>query len=259
MTHIINLSEHSVTCTLPYSQKMERLIHIIQEISMSHDLEIIMRTVRQVSRELTGADGATFVPREGNVCYYADEDAISPLWKGRRFPIEMCISGWVMQNREPAIIKDIYQDARIPIDAYCHTFVKSLVMVPIRTLDPVGAIGTYWAKQYQASQEEVRLLCALADTTAVAMENVRIYAELERRVQERTAALESINKRLAEEIVERQQAEAEVRMLIENLPQRIFYKDKNLVYVLCNKNYTKNLHREPCSQHSPQSSFICKM
>lgn len=180
---------------------------------MSHDLETIMRTVRRVSRELTGADGATFVLLEENTCYYADEDAITPLWKGRRFPTEVCISGWVMQNKKPAVIEDIYQDARIPIDAYRHTFVKSLVMVPIRTLDPVGAIGTYWAKQHKATEDEVRLLHALADTTAVAMENVRIYAELERRVQERTAKLEEINKRLADEITERQQAEEQVRRM----------------------------------------------
>ncbi|MCF6159127.1 MAG: hypothetical protein E3K32_11310 [wastewater metagenome] len=34
-------------------------------------------------------------------------------------------------------------------------------------------------------------------------------------------------------------------MLIKNLPQRIFYKDKNFVYKFCNKNYAKNLHTEP--------------
>ena len=35
-----------------------------------------------------------------NHCYYADEDAISPLWKGQRFPMSACISGWAMLNRQ---------------------------------------------------------------------------------------------------------------------------------------------------------------
>ena len=43
--------------------------------------------------KLVGADGATFVLRDGDCCYYVDEDAISPLWKGQRFPLEACISG----------------------------------------------------------------------------------------------------------------------------------------------------------------------
>src|SRR5581483_219834 len=126
----------------------------------------------------------------------ADEDAVSPLWKGQRFPLDTCISGWAMLNRQPAVIEDIYADDRIPHDAYRPTFVKSLVMVPIRTLDPVGAIGNYWAAPHQATPAEVQLLQALADTTAVAMENVRVFSELEDRVKARTAELEEANRKL---------------------------------------------------------------
>jgi putative two-component system response regulator len=52
-------------------------------------------------------------------------------------------------------------------------------MVPIRTLEPVGAIGNYWAERHTPSEQEVELLQALADSTAVALENVRVYEELE--------------------------------------------------------------------------------
>src|SRR5262249_270546 len=112
-------------------------------------------------------------------CFYADEDAISPLWKGQRFPLSACVSGWAMQHRTAAVIPDIYVDARVPHDAYRPTFVKSMCMVPIRTLAPIGAIGTYWAKLHQIGESEVALLRALADSTAVAMENVRMVGELE--------------------------------------------------------------------------------
>jgi hypothetical protein len=150
-----------------------------------------MAIVRRAARELTGADGATFVLREGDLCHYADEDAIGPLWKGQRFPMHSCISGWAMQHRHPAVVEDIYADPRIPVSAYEPTFVRSVVMVPIRALEPVGAIGAYWSGKRLAAPGEVRLLQALADTTSVAMENVRVYAELEARVQERTADLEA--------------------------------------------------------------------
>src|SRR5215469_16397929 len=110
--------------------------------------------------------------------------------------MDICISGWAMLHRQPAVIEDIYADNRIPHDAYRPTFVKSLAMVPIRSLDPIGAIGNYWAKRHLPTEEEVKLLRALADATSVALENVRIYAELEQRVQERTAELEAVNKEL---------------------------------------------------------------
>jgi len=173
-----------------YSRGMERLVVAVQELALARDLATIMAIVRQTARELTGADGATFILREGDLCYYADEEAIAPLWKGRRFPLPLCISGWVMQHREPAVIDDIYQDPRIPVDAYRPTFVTSLVMVPIRTPSPIGAIGNYWAARHVASLQDVHLLQALADTTSVAMENVQVYATLEQRVQERTEALQ---------------------------------------------------------------------
>lgn len=183
----------AVAATERYVRGMERLVQAVQELSLARDLGSIQRVVRTTARELTGADGATFVLRESGMCHYADEDAIAPLWKGKRFPLQTCISGWAMLNRQPTVIPDIYVDPRIPVDAYRPTFVKSLAMVPIRTLDPIGAIGNYWARRHQPDARELALLQALADSTAVAMENVRVYGELEQRVRDRTAALEQAN------------------------------------------------------------------
>jgi putative two-component system response regulator len=160
-------------------EPMRDLVGVIQELSLARSVAEIQAIVRAAARRLTGADGATFVLRDGTRCYYADEDAIAPLWKGQRFELSRCISGWAMLNRRAAVIEDIYADDRIPHDAYRRTFVKSLAMVPIRTRDPVGAIGNYWAQRHAPTDHEVELLQALADSTAVAMENVRAYEELE--------------------------------------------------------------------------------
>lgn len=175
---------------MDYERSLEDLVDVVQELSMARSVEVVQTIVRAAARRLTGADGATFVLREGTRCYYADEEAIAPLWKGQRFPLEACISGWVMLNRLPATIEDIYRDPRIPADAYRPTFVKSLLMVPIRTRDPLGAIGNYWAAPHRPSPREVKLLSALADTAAVALENVQVYVELESRVRARTQELE---------------------------------------------------------------------
>lgn len=179
-----------------YVAAMERLIEVVQDLSLARDLPTLQKTVRTAARELTHADGATFILREDDHCYYADEDAIAPLWKGRRFPMEMCISGWVMRNKLPAVIPDIYQDPRIPAEAYRPTFVKSLAVVPIRTRDPIGAIGNYWARQRQPTERELHLLRVLADSTAVAIESVRIVSDLEEHVRRRTCELEVANEEI---------------------------------------------------------------
>ena len=172
------------------------LIQSIQELAIASNIEDITKTVRTATRKLLCSDGATFVLREGDKCYYVDEDAISPLWKGQKFPISTCISGWSMENKQAVTILDIYTDPRIPIDAYKKTFVKSLAMVPIRTSHPLGAIGAYWKDNYQPKPVEIQLLQTLADATARAVENVQFVEDLEQKVTQRTEQLEATNKEL---------------------------------------------------------------
>jgi GAF domain-containing protein len=142
-------------------------------LAQAGDLEDVQRIVRTSARRLVAADGATLVLRDGDQCFYADEDAASPLWKGQRFPLTDCISGWAMLHKDVAVIPNIYVDPRIPQEAYRPTFVRSLAMVPIRAEDPLGAIGAYWATQYEASQDDVALLQALAVATGRALERVQ--------------------------------------------------------------------------------------
>ncbi|HUR26100.1 MAG TPA: ATP-binding protein [Candidatus Thermoplasmatota archaeon] len=176
--------------------RLRRLVQAVQDLSRARDLEGVSAVVRRAARDLTGADGATFILRDDDKCHYVDEDAVAPLWKGRRFPMKACISGWVMLNCQPAVIEDIYADQRIPHEAYRPTFVKSLAMVPIRPHEPLGAIGNYWATQRKPTSAEVELLQALANTAAVALENVRTLQQLEALVQRRTAALLAANQEL---------------------------------------------------------------
>ena len=152
------------------------------------DANELLTQITETARGMIGADGATVVLRDGDHCYYADENAISPLWKGRRFPLSACISGWVMLNKMPAVIPDIYFDIRIPTDAYRATFVKSLAMVPVRRIAPIAAIGNYWAKRHEATKLEVGALQVLADAVAGALDDERLYSEFKAQIVPPAAA-----------------------------------------------------------------------
>jgi GAF domain-containing protein len=136
------------------------------QLADATSLEQVQAIVRTAARRCAEADGATLVLREGDECFYADEDAMSPLWKGQRFPLQDCISGWAMLHKEPAIIPNIRVDERIPQEAYRPTFVHSLVMVPVGVEDPIGAIGAYWAHPRRASAAHADRLAELAAMTA---------------------------------------------------------------------------------------------
>jgi two-component system CheB/CheR fusion protein len=164
--------------TVELDPQARLLLAAIRDLSLCRSRQDVMEIVRTAGRELTGADGVTFVLRENDQCYYAEENAIAPLWKGQRFPLTMCVSGWVMMNRRGVAIEDIHDDPRVPAEAYRATFVQSLAMVPVRAADPVGAIGAYWAHRHHASDAEMERLQMLADAAALALVNVDLYSDL---------------------------------------------------------------------------------
>lgn len=171
------------------------LLTAVRDLSFARELSEVTSIVRTTARRLTRADGVTFVLKDGDQCYYADEDAIAPLWKGRRFPLAACISGWVMTNGRSVVIPDIYADPRIPHDAYRPTFVKSLAMVPVRAEAPVAAVGAYWASTHEATAAEIRALEAIADAASLALTNVQLWADLQsvnRKLQQRLTEFETL-------------------------------------------------------------------
>ena len=138
-------------------------------LARATDVHQIAKIARSVARRITHADGATVVLRQGEFCFYVDEDAIGPLWKGKRFPLTSCISGWAMAHKQSVVIPDIYQDRRIPLEAYRRTFVQSMAMTPVGNPEPVAALGIYWADHHTANAAELELLQALATLTGEAM------------------------------------------------------------------------------------------
>ncbi|WP_193197676.1 PAS domain S-box protein [Nostoc sp. MG11] len=72
----------------------------------------------------------------------------------------------------------------------------------------------------------------------------QVNQKLEMRVAERTIVLKQTNRQLLSEIVERQIVEEQLRqsqqmlqLIMDTIPQCIFWKDKNSVYLGCNRNF----------------------
>jgi signal transduction histidine kinase len=172
----------------------EDFFTLVRRLSFASSLDVVIAIVTDCTRRLIDADGVSFVLREGDQCFYADEDAIAPLWKGRRFAMPTCISGWCMLNRQTAVIHDIREDPRIPQDAYRPTFVRSLAMAPVRIEDPLAAIGAYWRDAHRIAGWQVTLLESIADAAALAIANVGLrmaeaaQAEARRKAEEAAKA-----------------------------------------------------------------------
>ena len=180
------------------------LVGALERLAQADTIERVVETIRQLSRRLTGSDGIAIILREGDKCHYVEEDAVGPLWKGGKFPMTACISGWTMMNRRIAAIPDIYKDDRIPHDLYRGTFVRSLVMVPIREHDPVGAIGAYWAQTYEPSIDEVETLISLARASAGAIERLQLIKALSKALEQTELARDELRHRVKNAFVSAQ-------------------------------------------------------
>jgi Signal transduction histidine kinase regulating C4-dicarboxylate transport system len=181
--------------TIPESHKDEPawlvLVKAVEQLAAAADISSIIAIVRNTARDISGAAGVCFVLKDGDRCHYVDENAITPLWKGKRFPMSACISGWCMLNDQRAVIPDIYADPRIPYDAYRPTFVKSLVVVPVRATFPVGAIGFYWAETRDFHDEELALIEALGRSISAAFAAVKAREEMQHSQMRLAMALEA--------------------------------------------------------------------
>lgn len=70
-----------------------------------------------------------------------------------------------------------------------------------------------------------------------------IFDDTERPIQMNGIVHDITERKQAEETI--RISEAKYRLLLENLPQRIFYKDRNSTYISCNENLARDLHIKP--------------
>jgi two-component sensor histidine kinase len=150
------------------------LNNIIQQLSRAPSEDEIITVASHAARLLLQADGVVFAFRDGEHCYYAGDDAVSPLWKGRRLPIGGCAAGWCMTHDECVAIDDVHQDSRVFTGAYRPGFVRGLAVSPVGHEAPIAAaLGAYWSQPRRHQPEELEHLKAIADGAALGMANLR--------------------------------------------------------------------------------------
>ena len=160
-------------------QRWTPLFAAAERLANARSLDDVVEVVRTAARVIAGAQGITVVLAEGDECLYVAEDAVEPLWKGQRFPRSACVSGWVMDHGEAAVIPDIFADPRVPHHLYEATFVRSMVMTPVDTGSQPMAIGAYWARADAPDDVSVELLSQLARLVGAAVRNVSLQTSFE--------------------------------------------------------------------------------
>src|SRR5207237_6541269 len=103
------------------------------------------------------------------------------------------IAGGAMLDREVVHVEDMQNDARFPASqALARTmgYHTALSVPMLRASGPVGAIVVFRQEPQPFTAAEIGLLRTFADQAVIAIENVRLFTELESRNSELRVALE---------------------------------------------------------------------
>lgn len=142
--------------------------------------------------------------------------------KSYTFSKGLGLSGRVWESGQPVWITDVVVDSNFPRAAVAQKLgIHGAMAFPITTRDEAIGVMGFFTRNVRQPDKEV----------------FDIMADIGRRVGA------FINRRLAEELLRK--SERKHRTLLENLPQKIFHKDKNSVYVSCNESYARDLNISP--------------
>jgi K+-sensing histidine kinase KdpD len=92
------------------------------------------------------------------------------------------IVGWVFNNREPAIVNNVYEDTRFysEIDKKSELQTNNILCVPLinRKKECIGALEIVNKKDGEFTNGDQEVLTHLSNYVAIALENARLYREL---------------------------------------------------------------------------------
>jgi PAS domain S-box-containing protein len=166
------------------------------------------------------------------------------------------IAGRVVQTGEPIIANNLMRDERFSNPSAAKEGLLSCASVPL-IIDGriIGTLDIHSKTDPDAfGPGHLNLMKMLASQAAIAIEKARLFdelnharEELEAKVSERTAELFSANEKLQKGISELRRIEKALwesseilKLVLNNMPAFVFWKDRNSVYLGCNYLFAEN-------------------
>ncbi len=221
------------------------LLRITQATSRISNLNQLLKTSVRISAQAIGVDRcsvwladderkfaevkAVYVKGRSRPVHLGSRISLNKLPKFKRIITEKRII------HSPDISKAITN--RFEKEFFTRAKIKSSLSVPLKLRAKVlGALNFGTLKSCRTfTPSEQRLAQLIANQTAIGIENARLYKEL----ADRSAQLQEQSIKVLRE------SEEKYRTLLENLPQMIFLKDKNSVYVSANRKFCSALGIKP--------------
>lgn len=177
-------------------QNTETLLRILTEVSSSLDLDRALNRTLALLNDAIGAEQGTIMllNAEDNLLHYrAGYGYLTEkvTGEGRSFKLKIGegLAGWVVAQREPALVDDLTADPRWVRSSASSREHRSAIAMPLLVAeDVIGVLMVFHRRPNFFSPELLNLVKAIAGQVAVAINNAHLY-ELIRDQAERLGSM----------------------------------------------------------------------
>ena len=211
------------------------LSQAVQQVNTVMEIPAIMRSLVASAMELTGATGgAAGRMVEGRMVFteYNQRGQITPIHY--EFASGHGVPGWVIETGKHYITNDAANDPHVIADIQKALGFHTLTDVPIigRGGDLLGYLEIHNKAGGPFNESDVDLLVVLAAAAASAMENAQLLLDHQE-------AVEALRK----SVVEVSESRNMLRLVMDTIPVRVFWKDTDSRLLGCNAHFAHDAGR----------------
>ena len=174
------------------------LDQVARQITSTLEPDRVLSMVLERVEELLDAEASTLMTLDAarnELVFQIPRGSQAQALQGYRLPVGQGIAGWVAQNQKPLRVDDTTNDPRFAqtVDKQSGFQTRSLLAVPMMLQDRVtGVLEVINKRHGHFNDDDERLLSAVAFWTAIAMENARLYHDLELSMEQLKKAQEQL-------------------------------------------------------------------
>jgi two-component system, NarL family, nitrate/nitrite sensor histidine kinase NarX len=171
------------------SARLDALYRVALESSRSLNLESVMQAGLESARQVMGMEAG-----EIHLGELASEEFKLSAFVGSPEPFVLeedpvkrgeCLCGGVVARGQTCVVGELCKDARVTRLACQRYGFRAVAAVPLKARgEALGVLTLHSRAPREFSRDDTALLTALGDQLGIAIDNARLYAEMEARVKE---------------------------------------------------------------------------